>query len=517
MGLKWIQLIDSGGQSQYHDILPLFIQNCSVNIFVFKLSETLDHQPTIEYFGPDGKPVGKSYQSPLSHKKIFEHCLEALSSQNLPQNDRPLIVIVGTHRDAAGMCEESIEMKNQQLGATIDTKCFRVLYKDAGKKKLIFPVNGQAPHDQDKEFAKTLRKRVVSMSPKLKEMPIAWFGLEVLLQNSSHDGILSLSECQMHAKKLFIEGNAFSAALNHLVQNNVFLHYPEVLPQLVFCDPQVVLTKVSELVKYHHKLRRGAEGEEESIQDLDEDGEVGEEYIARFMNWGILCTTLLEKFKSFYMEGLFTPNHLIKLLESRHAIAEIGNGEYFMPALLLHLNSDKILQYLKQGTPLAITFDNGCIPSGLFCCLVAYLTKLKKSPWRVCKSKDKPLCLYRNCISFIRDGGLETVTLIDNFLYIAIHLHVGKTKATRKVCSQIRDCIHDGILSVCTVLGYSGVQIGDAFICPCSAEPHLAVVEGREKYIWRCSIEQATSEDLSDDQAMWFAENSDTAGGEWCH
>lgn len=189
------------------------------------------------------------------------------------------------------------------------------------------------------------------MSPKLKKMPIAWFGLEVLLQNSSHDGILSLSECQMHAKKLFIEGNAFLAALNHLVQNNVFLHYPEVLPQLVFCDPQVVLTKVSELVKYHHKLRRGAEGEEESIGDLADDGEVGEDYIARFKNWGILCMTLLEKFKSFYIEGLFTPNHLLKLLESRHAIAIMGSGDYFMPALLLHLSSIKYSNTSNKAPP----------------------------------------------------------------------------------------------------------------------------------------------------------------------
>eukprot|EP00731_Ephydatia_muelleri_P011043 Em0005g1629a len=30
---------------------------------------------------------------------------------------------------------------------------------------------------------------------------------------------------------------------------------PEVLPQTVFCDPQVVLTKVTQMMEYHHKLR----------------------------------------------------------------------------------------------------------------------------------------------------------------------------------------------------------------------------------------------------------------------
>ena len=66
---------------------------------------------------------------------------------------------------------------------------------------------------------------------------------------------LSLVECQVCAKSLHLEGEAFSAALHHLVHHNVFLHYPEVLPQTVFCDPQVVLTKVTQMMEYHHKWR----------------------------------------------------------------------------------------------------------------------------------------------------------------------------------------------------------------------------------------------------------------------
>ncbi|KAL5517553.1 hypothetical protein EMCRGX_G003115 [Ephydatia muelleri] len=512
LGLKWTQFMDSGGQSQYHDILPLFVQHCDVTIFVLKLGETLDQQPTIEYYGSDGKPVGKPYQSPLSHKKIFEHCLEAMRSQRLPQGSRPLIVIVGTHRDDAGKCEESIERKNEQLDALVDTKCFRVLYENDKHrpKKLIFSVNGQVPQDVDKKVAKRLRKKIVSMAPKPMKMPIAWFGLEVLLQTSSRDGILSLSECQLHAKKLYIEGDAFSAALNHLVQHNIFLHYPEVLPQVVFCNPQVVLTKVSELVEYHHKLRSSGDGEEEAEDDLDDEGE-GEDYVAWFKDWGWLSKETMGKYKDFYVEGLFTADDLIKLLESRHAIAAMEYGKYFMPALLLHLGEDKILSYLKEGTLLVVKFVSTCIPNGLFCCLVAHLTKLNKaSRWTVStKSEYEPQCLYRNCISFTRHGGLEIVTLIDKVSYIAIH--VDKANASRKVCSEIRDCIHEGILSVCNVLGYSGVQFDDAFICPdpaCSTDPHIhvAVVE---RYIWRCSIATVRRGSLNDDQAIWFPENTE--------
>ena len=473
-------------------------------IFVLKLSETLEHQPTIHYYGLDGKPVGKSYQSPLSHKKIIEHCLEAI---HFSQNS-PLIITVGTHRDIADQCKESIEKKDQQLEALNDAKCFRVLYKNAKKKECIYSVNGQVPQDEDKKVAKQIRKNIISKSPTPIKMPIAWFGLEVLLQNSSHDGILSLSECQSHAKKMFIEGDTFSAALNYLVHQNVFLYYPEVLPQTVFCDPQVVLSKVSELVEYLHKLRGNADEDEE-----------GEAYIARFKDWGLLSKELLGKFEKFYVKDLFTPDDLLKLLESRHAIAVMESGDYFMPALLPHLNLDKILLYLKQGTPLVLRFVNSCIPNGLFCCLVAHLTKGDKSSrWDVCtKCKDEPLCLYRNCISFTRYGHRETVTLIDMFSYIAIHIQADKAKDSMKVCSEIRDCIYKGISIASTVLGYSGVQFEDAFICPCTCSPdlHMATVEKGEKYIWKCSIATAWSGDFTEDQAMWFAENTISTGGEW--
>ena len=109
--MKWIQFIDSGGQLQYHDILPLFVQNPGVAIFVLNLSEKLSHQPAIEYYGADGKPVGKAYQSSLSHQQILQHCLGAMCSQDV----HPLIITVGTHRDAADRCSESINEKNQQL------------------------------------------------------------------------------------------------------------------------------------------------------------------------------------------------------------------------------------------------------------------------------------------------------------------------------------------------------------------------------------------------------------------
>ena len=489
-GVKWIQFIDSGGQLQYHDILPLFIQDPMVTIFVLKLSEELSHHPTIEYYGADGKPVGKPYRSSLSHKQILQHCLGAIHSQDA----HPLIIIVGTHRDAKDSCAETIQEKNQRLQALLHSTHSTALYCGEGMDELIFAVNGLSPEDVDRHVAQVLKKQIISMSPQqLIKMPIAWFGLEVVLQRSSHDGVLSLVECQVSAKRFHIEGDAFSAALHHLVKHNVFLHYPEVLPQTVFCDPQVVLTKVTELVQYHYKL---TDNPDEGV------AVIGDLVMFNFRDHGLLSVELLRKFPKHYKEGLFTPQDVVKLLVSRGAIAMIRDGEYLMPSLLPHLDSTQVSKYLERGASLMIRFPHGYIPSGLFCCLVALLLS---SSCTVCMDRGKPLCLYRNCIRLVHKDSLEIVTLVDMFSYIEVHVD----EASSGVCREIRGLVHSGIKSACSVLKYHNVQFEDAFMCAgarCTSDPpHVAVVVClRSAYKWKCTIKDELKGDLSKDQLIWL-------------
>ena len=491
--MKLFHFIDSGGHFQYHDILPLFVQKPAVALFVLNLSEELSHQPTIEYYGADGKLVSRPYRSSLSHKQILQHCLGAMCSQDA----QPLIITVGTHRDAADRCSESIIQKNQKLKALLDAGSFNIVYNGERLKEVIFAVNGKTPQDLDRHVAKVLRGEIISVCPQAIKMPIAWFGLEVLLQRSSHDGMLSLVECEGCAKSLHIEGDAFSAALHHLVHHNVFLHYPEVLPQTVFCDPQVVLTKVSELVEYHHKL----------LYHPDE-GVAAKGDLVKFRDHGLLSVELLYKFSKHYTEGLFTPENLLKLLVSVRGIAMIGGEKscvYLMPALLPHLDSGQVTKYCQPGTSLIFMPSQGCIPSGLFCCLVAQLlSPTNHSPWKVCMEGDKPLSMYRNCITFQLQHTAELVTLVDKFSYIVLHID----EMSSKLCSEIRGCVHSGIKTACGILKYQGVQFEDAFMCAgasCTSDPpHLAMVVSEKK--WKCSIRGRQRGELSEGQLMWFGE-----------
>ena len=114
--------------------------------------------------------------------------------------------------------------------------------------------------------------------------------------------------------------------------------------------------------------------------------------------------------------------------------------------------------------------------------------------------RGKPLCLYRNCISFVHKCTPGTVTLVDMFSYIQVHIDV----ASGEACREIRSCVYSGIKSACSVLKYSHVQFEDAFMCAgarCTSDPpHVAVVVSDNK--WRCTILERQSGDLSKDQLI---------------
>ena len=461
-------------------------------MFVINLSEDLSHHPITEYYGADGKPVGIPYQSSLSHKQIFQHCLQSQHSQD----GRPLIISVGTHKDAAS--KEGISEKNRQvmeLLEVLDPDHSTTVFTGQNMTEVIFAVNGKFPQDEDRHVAKVLRQKIMSVSPQSKKMPISWFGLEVFLQRSSKDGVLSLVQCQVCAKRLYLEGDAFLAALYHLVNQNVFLYYQEVLPQIVFCDPQVVLTKVTELVQYHHKLR-----------DNPDEGLAATKGMVMFRDRGLVSVELLKMFPKHYKEDLFTPHDLLALLVNVHAIAMIRDGEYLIPALLPHLDCDQVSKNLHKTTSLIIRPTQGCIPSGLFCCLVTHLlSPTCPSPWKLCIIRNKPLHLYRNCITFERKGTTDTVTLGD----MLSHIEVCVSEASSDVCREVRESVHNGIKSACTVLKCSCIQFEDAFMCAgprCTSDPpHVAMVVRKGlSYKWKCTILGDQNGDLSDDQLMWL-------------
>ena len=452
--LHKLRLVDCGGQPQFHEILPIFLRKISMIIFVIKLSEELSSRPTIEYF-EDGKCLGHPYKSDHTTEQLVQQGLQSLHSHRsnkIKDDDSPpLIVVLGTHKDEEKKCEESRELKNSRLKEILlPTFEKEIIYYKHRTGEVIFPMNAKSPGKEEEAVAATIRS-IISKKRRLnpKQLPLQWLTIEIVLEEITKAlkrGVLSRSECLEVARRLHFDESMLEAALTYLDELSLIFYYPDILPEIVFTNPQVVLDKISELVKVHH-----------GIMECSPD-HADREAWQEFFNHALVTVKFLDQdiFKKHYVPGLFHPEHIVRLYQKLLIFAKYSTEKFFAPSLLRMLGNDEVAKkrvpHNSITSPLILHFPDGRPCRGIFCALVAFLTSSENhfpGPWEL-KMPERsvtPDCLYRNCIQFTIPCVKNpcAVTLIDTLLHFEIHLKVVSTKAPRKLCSSIKQAITTGL------------------------------------------------------------------------
>ena len=142
--------------------------------------------------------------------------------------------------------------------------------------------------------------------------------------------------CLEIASKLHIDEVTLQAALMYLDELSLIFYYPEILPELVFTNPQVLLDKVTELVKVHFDLMHGT-GPNQSCT-------VGD-YWQVFFDYALITVDFLSQkvFKKHYVPELFEPEHLIILFQKLLIFATYADKKLFVPCLLPVLDDSCLL------------------------------------------------------------------------------------------------------------------------------------------------------------------------------
>ena len=500
MSTTWIHFIDSGGQPVFHDLLPVFVPNTTVVLFVFKLSEGLNERPIVEYYGPDG-PIGGSYKSYLNHREILEHYIKVFRAQD--RKKCPTILLIGTHQDNP---EQRLNIKELK-------ECLKPFQQEVihfGSNQPIAMLNCLSSGKEERQIIEELRKEILNVADKMEseETPMAWFGLELALkqasqsQNSKPKGILTLKQCRVEASTFeYFKTNSgqFDAALEHLVKHNIFLHY-KVLPQVVFCDPQVLLTMVTEIVQYHYKLKHDKIGSVKGTTFVEN------AYISAEVLKSMSPDQYSDKDGVLPLESFFI---LLSHLKIISAIPTSGNsGVYLMPALLP--NTDdlaakvKVIHGKEHLPPLCISFGGGCAPSGLFCSLMA--TLLQSKNWELCMNDGSPECCFRNCVTFTYQE-TAVITLVDYFSHFSIYVNNSPHLNTQKdLPAAIRGEIHESIRTVAKGLQYSNLELKDAFICPSHTNGNHVALWCRhgEKEYYGCTVQNKCTGRIPEEYQVWM-------------
>ena len=513
--LQWIHFIDSGGQPQFHEVLPAFIRNTTATIFVMKLSERLDEHPMIEYYDRNGELCGKSYPHALSNDKILQCCVGTIHSRpSTGEGKHSKALVVGTHRDLESTCSETRAEKNRKLVDMLMpiVRDELVLYSPHLKDpEVIFPINAKTPFEQDHEVCALIRKQVQDKkyAPSPYKIPIGWFLLEQDIIKASKGGVISKTACLGIASILNIDAEALTAALKYFDDLNIFLYYPSVLPEVVFSDPQILLNKVTELVHFSYSLQSDS-------PPLAVEGKW-----LQFRDKGIVTVDMFqdERFSSHYIPDLFTPADLIKLFEHLLIIASISSTEYFMPSLLQMITPTEVSNLLSLqssfAAPLLVHFPAGCAQNGVFCSLVVYL--LSECQWKVeCNPKGTPLCVSRSCVRFQLPGKPVSIVLVDTFLYFEVHVTTRNTMYSTN-CPMIREAIFSGLKAAAEALRYNNSTPVPAFFCKCSSPSHAATPKVGDNDCYLMCTKCSSSGALTKQHSVWLDEDIPTITAEGKH
>ena len=508
-----IRIVDSGGQPQFHDLLSIFIPELSGLVSVFKLSEPLAVRGEVAFF-KEGEQTCTPYESHYTNEQVIRHDLQVLQSEatRCGVQHMPNLAFVGTHLDTYSpeSCSESPDQKDEKLKSIVtemlpEEMQTSVISTGGSLNHITFRINARKPKMADFQKVDQLKHLLLSKSrAKSRDLPLKWYGYEIalhLLMQELDRQCLSRRECEFIGHKLGFDLPSLNGALEYLRQLNI-LSFFDVLPGVVFGSSQVILDKITELVTCNLELK-DASGAITGAQ-------------RKFLQQGIVSLDILQSptLSKHYIEGLFEPQHLLDVLESKLVVTRVNQNEFMMPCVLEVSDIYPSLPVPKGNirSSFVLHFSKKSPMLGIYCCTISYL--LTKAGWKLLSKGGEVVQVARNSIIFEFPrklaGKLTFLDPLSSYLEVAVELpEIVAHKHSAALFREIRDTFITAVQQAMRNLNYEVRTPELSFLCPeqssrCSTSPHLATVDESGELL-TCSRNPGTvCHPLSPDQKMWL-------------
>ena len=499
------EIIDSGGQPQFLEILPRFISGLSIAIVVTNLSEHLDKCPTSYYYGEGGVLVGEGESSRITNEQMLRQFLQMVVSQS-HGNSQLKFIIVGTHRDMEHMCSESREEKERKLSNMVRSFDLEdnVVYADPKCKKLIFAVNAKDPNEADYEMGRKVMEAVMDEDgAEIINMPLKFHVLEETLREMSTTGQIAftLSEVKQNVREYFNNEMLLKEGLQFLEQSHRIFYFKELFPDKVIGDPQVLLNMVTGIVVEHIKLNSGID--------------TGRTMYAgwkKFKEQGVLTVEILKKISNCY-DCHFTPEDMLKLLEKLLICFRMNPGEFLMPCLLSTQASSPSIESLTADPMLQFSmmlhFPRGIARIGIYCSTLCKL--ISGEGWKHYANSN----VYRNCFFFEQTGDEFGIVCVEDFYdsFFQVTLHLSSypevdPEILQDMCVALHNRLKRVINEVTQALCYLPDEPVLAFKCEKQHTPILSLHAARyikARKALRCTKDPLTPGNLTDSHRYWLS------------
>ena len=507
-----IHLLDSGGQPQFHELVAILLPGITGIVEVCKLSEYLAVYGKVAFF-KEGICTHEPYQSYYTNEQVIRHDLLAIQSEACRTGieEMPNLAFVGTFLDEQEKCpDETPDQKDERLHDIITEilpeemrQC--IITNGGSLRQVTFRVNARTPSKRDYEMVRRLREALMSRSRvKPKNLPLKWYAyivfLRILMQKLGRK-ILSLQECEFIGHKLGFDPPSLKAALNYLRQLHIISFY-EVLPNVIFGSSQVILDKITELVTYSLKLRKG-------------DCAVGGAE-RKFLQQGIISLELLKSqaLSRHYSGDLFKVEDMLEVFVSRLILSEVGPGQYLVPCVLGVSNIYPSTQMANGNvcSSFILNFSKKSPMCGLYCCTTSSL--MSDAGWKLLAEGGEVVQVARNSITFEMPlgfpGQLTFRDPLSSYLEVIVDIPAFiAAEHSPMLYHVIRSVFFPAVRKAMETLHYEVRTPELSFLCPeqssrCSARPHVATVDKTHSFL-RCSRNPGkVCCALTLEQKMWF-------------
>ena len=490
---------DTGGQVEFQETLAVVIFGPSLFFFVFNLDLDFKSKFTIQYRSSTSESTN-CYTSSITTEEALLQCLASVyamdtSDEGSVKTHRPLVIIVGTHKDKLGSVADSkITQLNQDLDSLIKRNGFESLvqYADVSEGQVMYAVDNTSDSEEDFKRIRCNVNSLVNIRKEFSiEYPISYLLFCLDLQNIEKS-VLSLDECKVLAARYGIEGDEVFHLLHFLhIRTGVILHFNvEGLSHIIVKEPQVLFDKLTTLI----------------VKTFSSKSLTSEE-MRSFKTKGILAASTFEDITS--SDDKIGHKEFLQLLVHLRIITPFittDNQEerYFIPCVLNHLNESHEDDLETDILPLAFKFQCCHPPKGLFGVLIIRLiTSKSKIEFHLLQDK-----IYKDqvILEVCWDNDHDEISLKLKPSHLEVKFFPAKSSSdlqvhsVSEVCNAVRESIAECIDQSIEDLHYSKAKVGPEACFKCDTCPELHPVKNETLY---CPRKKEKSH-IPKDGMYWF-------------
>ena len=494
-----IHFRDSGGQPEFHEVIPALMPQSTLYLIMFNLNEDLEKEYNVTYKASE-EDTSTGYESSFTVKETILQILASI--QSLYNHTEPGVtsnaLIIGTHKDKI---KGTSQLRKIQQELEKEIKGTDWYTSDAitttPNGDLLLPINTYDYYDVQ------LVKDTIKLSTAIRSyiVPVPFIALYFTIEKVNKP-VMAFNEFKDHAHDCNITDeldNTIEYLQNIIGAIQYFRNIPE-MKDIVITDPQILFNLVNELIlctlTFKNTRTMSSRSQAERFR-----------LSGRFTKQSLQECNIIKR-------GLLTPDQVIAILIHLSIIAPVGiNGkgyeEYFLPCVLVHAPVSVPVGTVAPGySPLLVTFKCGYTPRGVFSCLISSILCSEEGQWVLASDK-----IYRNQVIFHLTECGHSILLKNCIKYLQVTITVCRGSAISDVpFLEIRKFLSQHLLSVITKLRYSAHKVGHSFGFYCTLEdhttsdPHIAqCISNVQNPHIKCTMSPSPIiASLTPEQAIWF-------------